>query len=167
MHVKRCTPFSLKNVFLYSSSFTQPGGWCSFSPPVSLFLPIPEEPFVLNNTPLLAAPFTSSCFVCFLCEHLEFTGAWTIYQGLYPWRKGLLLPLAPQGRTGLLSPSPTCDRQTHFVQVLCRCKLMSAMACRVQNTAFHNPTSILGSNVRLYLDLLCADSFDVFSSLSQ
>lgn len=72
-----CLPFFIKkkcifylSTFLYNVAYD-----VHFHPQfLSLSFPVPGEPFVLYNTPLLAATFTSSCFVCFLCEHLEFTG---------------------------------------------------------------------------------------------
>lgn len=87
-----CLPFFIKKsvFFICRHFYTMWHMMFIFTPSFSLSFPVPGEPFVLYNTPLLAATFTSSCFVCFLCEHLEFTGVpWAL-----PLKKRTPLALA-------------------------------------------------------------------------
>lgn len=131
-----CLPFFIKKkvYFLFVDYFIQCGIWCSFSPPVSLSL------FSRSRGTLCFIQYpTPCCYFHILLFCLFSVWAFGIYWstvGFTPEGKDsscpscCWLPIAPQGRAGLLSPSSTCDRQTHLVQVL-RHKLMSAvdMSC--------------------------------------
>lgn len=167
-----CLPFFIKkkkcifylSTFLYNVAYD-----VHFHPPVSLSL------FSRSRGTLCSIQYpTPCCYFHILLFCLFSVWAFGIYWstvGFTPEGKDsscprcCWLPIAPQGRAGLFPPLPVIDRP-----ILYRSYAISSWVQwtgRVQNTAFCNPASILGSNVRLYLDLLCAVSFAVFSSLSQ